>query len=480
VIVVATAVAGTTLAVADPARSEALSYAFLALATGTVTSVCGVAFLDRYRYREFVRTALLTQTSAALERSKQQAEEEADIAAALLHVGDTLSAHLGDPDVLERVTRVAVRAVGTDFGATFVWDDAREAFRLRAGFGIRPEVQAEVAALDLTRDSMPIVSAHRPGVLLQIPDADDQVLVPPVLLRRWEIASEMCAPIPYRGRVVGVMCFGFRARKGPFSQRERRLALGIAHATAMALENSRLIADLRAANQLKSEFVSTMSHELRTPLNVILGFTEMLRDAAVDPREHAHAIRRVDAAGRELLDMVESTLEAGKLEAGRNDVELAPVALPALWTGVRARCDGLPVRAGVTLEWPPAVPDLRLLTDPRKVAIVVRNLVANALKFTERGAVRVGVEAVGGGLRITVADTGVGIRPEDHAAVFEMFRQADGSDRRRFGGTGLGLYIVRRFVEQLGGAVTLASTPGAGSTFTVVLPAASVPVSRAA
>jgi signal transduction histidine kinase len=123
----------------------------------------------------------------------------------------------------------------------------------------------------------------------------------------------------------------------------------------------------------------------------------------------------------------------------------------------------------VHLEWSDAVPAVSLLTDPRKLTVVLRNLVGNALKFTESGYVRVEAHHDAEGLVLRVADTGIGIRPEDQQTIFEMFRQADGSDSRRYGGTGLGLYIVRRFVEQLGGSVTVDSAPGRGSVFSVCL-----------
>jgi signal transduction histidine kinase len=120
--------------------------------------------------------------------------------------------------------------------------------------------------------------------------------------------------------------------------------------------------------------------------------------------------------------------------------------------------------------WPDDVPAVSLLTDPRKVTIVVRNLVGNALKFTERGSVRAEASLDKEELVLRVADTGIGIRPEDQHLIFEMFRQIDGSDTRQYGGVGLGLHIVRRTVQQLGGTLTLYSLPGWGSIFTVRLP----------
>ena len=248
-----------------------------------------------------------------------------------------------------------------------------------------------------------------------------------------------------------------------------RVARGIAQVGSMALANAALVGELEHASQLKSEFVSTMSHELRTPLNVILGYAEMAREG--DSSLSAHEIMaRIELSGRDLLGLIESTLEIGEIEAGRDAPRVEEVAFETFWTALGEGCERLPRREGVAFEWRNDVPGLRLATDPRKLTVIVRNLVGNALKFTERGAVRVAAQRDGDTVVLTVADTGIGIRREDHAAVFEMFRQADGSDSRRFNGSGLGLYIVRRLVEQLGGTVALTSALGQGSVFLIVLP----------
>src|SRR5205823_1570048 len=178
-------------------------------------------------------------------------QEEAEIAAALVRIGQTLNAHLGQPDMLERVIGLAVDALGGDFGAIFVRDDRRHAFRLAAHAKARPEVAAEVAQIDFAPDSSPLARALRPGELLEIEDAEHQPYVPPEVLRRWDTASELCAPVARRGEVIAVMTFAYRTRTGPFSSEQRRLALGIADATAVALETARLIAALQAAGPLR-------------------------------------------------------------------------------------------------------------------------------------------------------------------------------------------------------------------------------------
>ena len=455
------------LAVSPWLTSDAVSYPALALFVGAGISVCGAFYIDRYRFDAFRRTALQ--------------QEEAEIARALLRVGDSLSAHLHRPDMLEQVNHLAVETLGCDASLTFVWETARDAFVLGAAVGIeQPEVRTQLASIVFGRDSLPIVGVLRPRMVTEVNVRDERPLLPIDLMRRWNVSALLAAPIARGDGIVGVLLCSYRTRTEPFTLRQHRLALGIAHATAMALENARLIADLQTASRLKTEFVSTMSHELRTPLNVILGFAEMARDGAFDLAARETFLERIEAAARDLLQLVEDTLEMGRIESGRDDVRLEPVQLPALWAALHEKVRRLPCRDAVSLEWSGDVPAVSLVTDPRKLSIVVCNLVGNALKFTEAGSVRGDVTATDDAVVLRIADTGVGIRPEDQRVIFEMFRQADGSDSRRYGGVGLGLHIVRRYVEQLGGVVEVESVPGAGSTFSVRLPLSAAPVRQAA
>ena len=443
--------------------TEQLAVGVIVIVTGAITSVGGVAYLDRYRFDSFVRHAQLTRAS----REKQ---EEAEIAAALLQVSETLSLHVNEPDLLAHMTRIAVETVGCDWGTTYALDERRGVFRLAGLFGEPAGVREEIEIAEFDERTLPLIRVLTAGSLIELADAREQDLVPPALLARWGVASELVAPIALRGRIVGALCLAHGERRGPFSIRERRLALGIVHATALALANSALINDLRAANTLRSEFVSTMSHELRTPLNVILGYAEMTQDERLGDEERRGFLRRIEEAGRDLLRLIEDTLAMGRIEAGRDRVELETVQIPELWEQLRRECAVLPQRPPVTLEWQAFAHEITLVTDPRKLTIVIRNLVHNALKFTEAGWVRAQGTIEHDALVLSVSDTGIGIAACDQSAVFEMFRQADGSDTRRFGGTGLGLHIVQRYVEQLGGTIALSSAPGVGSRFTVTLP----------
>jgi signal transduction histidine kinase len=260
-----------------------------------------------------------------------------------------------------------------------------------------------------------------------------------------------------------------------------------------------LVDELRAASTLKSEFIGTMSHELRSPLNAIIGYTDLLRDEAAEATNDPTAASRDETLARvrfyalQLLEMIQATLDVSRFEAGRLPLRNATTDLGAFMDEVRTGIPEYWHKPEVALHWsvPADLPVVEL--DAPKLVTVVRNLVQNALKFTERGQVivRAGMQvappdsgsAATDQLVVTVSDTGVGIPSEQLGVVFEMFRQVDGSDSRRHGGVGLGLYIVMRLTQALGGGVGVESTPGQGSTFTITIPVRAIalePAARAA
>jgi signal transduction histidine kinase len=372
------------------------------------------------------------------------------------------------------VTRIAVASLGSDWSCAFRWDPHGKAFRLAAQVGLSPEVAGEIAPLEFGMEFSSAVGHVLAGTPLEVQDTSVAEAVPPALMARWRMASLLAVPMRRAGAVVGVLVTGYRTRRGPFASRHHRLQDGLAQIASVALENVRLVTDLRSANRFKSEFVSTMSHELRTPLNVILGFTEIARDADLDGPDRARALDRVEIAARELFSLIEDTLEMGRIESTRDGVRLQQVALRPLLSELELACVRLPRPAAVAFRWKADVPATNVLTDPRKLTVIVRNLVGNACKFTEQGQVTVWVTITEAQLVLTVSDTGIGIAPADRETIFEMFRQGDSSDSRRFGGLGLGLHITRRYVEQLGGTIEVSSEIGRGSVFSVKLPLATV------
>jgi signal transduction histidine kinase len=444
--------------------SDALQYAVVGLFSATVTSVWGAFFLDRYRHEAFTRAELLTHASAVQ-------QEETEIAAALLEVAQVLDVNLGAPDMLERVNDLALGMVCSDMCGIYIWDDEAAAFRLRASKGVPQAVLDEIAGLEFTVDSLPIVGVLRAGEPLEITAPEGQDLIPADLMRRWRFSSVLYTPLLRRGETVGLVTYAYHERTGPFSSRQRRLATGIAHATTIALQNARLIADLQAASRLKSDFVATMSHELRTPLNVITGYTELINEGAFGdlPDGLADTVGRIRRSAMELIDLVNATLDLGRLEAGRDGATIAPVHVGDLLGEIGHEVETL-VAPGVQLRSDDSGVPGAVLTDRVKLKTIVKNLVGNALKFTQRGRVVVTAIVDDGELIMQVADTGIGIPAEGLPVIFDMFRQLDASHTRRYGGVGLGLYIVRRLTSLLGGSVDVQSAPGAGSTFTVRLP----------
>jgi signal transduction histidine kinase len=232
---------------------------------------------------------------------------------------------------------------------------------------------------------------------------------------------------------------------------------------------------LSEMNRLKSEFLANVSHELRTPLNAISGYTELIAEEVYGPvsGEQREALAGVDESSRNLLTLINQILDLSKVESGKVEIYITEVAIHDVAQSVSSEAQHVakdrPYR--IEVDCPQRI---LIRTDRVKVQQIVTNLVSNAVKFTERGSVKLRCRALpGGGCTIAVNDTGIGIRPEHHEIIFEEFRQVDGSSTRVYQGTGLGLSIARRFARLLGGDVTLESRPGGGSTFTLRLPAES-------
>ena len=232
--------------------------------------------------------------------------------------------------------------------------------------------------------------------------------------------------------------------------------------------------ELQRASRYKSEFLANMSHELRTPLNSSLILARLLADNAEGnlTEEQVKFADSIHASGNDLLNLINDILDIAKVEAGKLEVrpELTPIA--AVGEGLRTMFEPLAARKGLQLQIE-AAPDAprSMHTDRQRLEQILRNLLANAVKFTERGNVTLRTRAEGSDrVAFEVRDSGIGIDASQHEAIFEAFRQADGTTNRKYGGTGLGLSISRDLARLLGGDITVASAPGAGSTFTVVLP----------
>jgi signal transduction histidine kinase len=240
-----------------------------------------------------------------------------------------------------------------------------------------------------------------------------------------------------------------------------------------ALEEAKIRAE--SADRVKSTFLATMSHELRTPLNSIIGFTGIILQGLTGPlnEEQARQLDMVRSSARHLLTLINDVLDISKIEAGQISVVNKPFDLRASIEKVVSLIQPLATGHGLVLRVEIA-PEIGMwISDQRRVEQVLLNLLNNAVKFTERGEVAVTAEEVYSpriAVRLRVLDTGIGIKPEDTAMLFQPFRQIDSGLTRNFEGTGLGLAICRRLLELMGGEIEVESEWGEGSVFTVILP----------
>jgi signal transduction histidine kinase len=270
------------------------------------------------------------------------------------------------------------------------------------------------------------------------------------------------------GCAAGLVALGAWERRAELEQHRR-------DASRVRQLNRDLLAaeqEARRANRAKSEFLASMSHELRTPLNAILGYAEILVDESDDAQVVVDS-GRIVTSGTHLLSLINDILDLAKIEAGQMEPFLEPVFVDPLVDRLVKMVQPLADRSGnrllVELDAPHAV-----MTDARMVEQMLLNLVSNSLKFTFGGTVRVRVRARAEHLFLDVADTGVGMTPEQCRRVVEPFQQARGDTTRDFGGTGLGLHLVSQFAELLGGELRISSKVGEGTRVTVAITAETV------
>jgi signal transduction histidine kinase len=229
---------------------------------------------------------------------------------------------------------------------------------------------------------------------------------------------------------------------------------------------------LRAASEAKSRFLANVSHELRAPVTAVIGLARLLTDPSSEPlsSEQRRQVELISSSSADLLTLVNDLLDLAKAEAGRIEPQWSEVDLRAVFGQLRGTLRPLATRPGVDfVVEEPRVATVR--TDETLLARVLRNLLTNAIKFTAEGEVRLAVRARDGDVEFTVSDTGTGIPADQQERIFEEFYQVPGSQALMGKGTGLGLPYARRLVGILGGGLRVESEPGAGSTFTVRLPA---------
>ncbi len=403
-----------------------------------------------------------------LAEHQESLQTEARTSAALAAVARTLGSDLDAPELLARVNRTALDYLGADWAATFVVDAEHGTFRV--GAVSDPDIPASaLGRIPLPLTSWRALERLAPGRVIRLEGLE--AAQTPATFTGGKTPQSLLLTGLYREQaLIGLLAIGHANGSAP--DWASHLLAGIAEHAAVVLHNARLLEEVREASQLKSEFVGAVSHELRSPLNVILGYAEMLHDGGLGAvtADQARALDRTRRHAMALLEMITALLDLNRLEAGRLPLQQESTTVAELLDELRDQLPESWRSPDVELRFVPPG-DLPVIhTDRGKLKTVLRNLVHNALKFTARGQVTVSAEvSPAGELTFTVGDTGCGIPTDALPYVFDMFRQVPGAGG---GGVGLGLHIVRRFVDALGGHVHVTSEPGVGSRFRVTLPVA--------
>jgi signal transduction histidine kinase/CheY-like chemotaxis protein len=441
---------------------------------------------------EFNRTATQLQESyAGLEQKVEARTRELSKALeevrALSEVGRAVSSTLDLETVLTTIVDRAVQLSGGVGGIIYEFDEAAQVFEARATHRITSEHLEALRAVPIHLGEGAI---GRAGVLrepVEVVDITDkrQAVAPQVraLLTREGLGSLLAVPLVQQDRLLGGLVI-LRREPGTFSADVVTTLQTFATQSVLAIQNARLFREiedkgrqLEIASRHKSQFLANMSHELRTPMNAIIGVTEMLlEDArAVGQEDQIEPHERILRAGKHLLALINDILDLSKIEAGKMELHLESFAIAPLVEDVVATIRPLAAKNENEVVFDCAAELGTMRADATRVRQALLNLASNASKFTERGVVTIAAarhrEDGRDWITFAVSDTGIGMTAEQMAKLFEEFTQADASTTRKYGGTGLGLAISRRFCRMMGGDITVESTLGRGSTFTMRLPA---------
>jgi signal transduction histidine kinase len=376
-------------------------------------------------------------------------------------------------EIAQVIVNDTARALGACGTILLLWDETSESYRVGALTGGGPVDLDEIRQLELTPDW--ISRLRRDGNKLVTPLPFTAIREPVLLslIRRWQARSLYAVPFHRGSSLLGILLVARSKARSAFTEADDDVLSGMAPHASAALAHGRLISDLQAANALKEEFMATMSHELRTPLNVIIGYTDMQLEGAFGDldEEHTSTLQTVREQAVQLLELIQATLDMSRLERGLVSLDPTEVNVRQMLEDLQKRIPPAWRKPTVELEWK-IDDDLPLLvTDSSKLQILLRNLIHNAMKFTNNGLVLVAASRHASRPYVTflVQDSGIGIKAEHLSQIFDMFRQAPDGESHS-GGVGLGLYIVKRLAAALGAEIEVSSAPGRGASFRIHLP----------
>jgi signal transduction histidine kinase/DNA-binding response OmpR family regulator len=447
---------------------------------------------EDYLPKPFNATLLRARVAASLERKRlhdqvtartRQLTQSVEELRALGEVTQAVSSTLDLQTLLDTIVAKATQLSGTEAGVIYVFDEATRQFQLRATYGMTAEMVAVIKEHhgDFSEAVCAATQRRKPD---QVADLQPSSRANELVLRLG-FHARLVVPLLATDRIMGALVVRRKA-PGEFPNNTIELLQTFAAQSVLAIQNARLFAEiedkgrqLQLASQNKSQFLSSMSHELRTPLNAIIGLTDMMATnvARFGTEKAQEPLRRVHNAGTHLLGLINQVLDLSKIEAGK--LELAPesVALAPLIDEVIGTAQQLASQNQNRLVVEVEQNLGTVMVDPMRLRQILLNLLSNACKFTKQGEVTLRARRIldgGDTIELAVADTGIGMTPEQLGRLFQEFSQAEASTAKKYGGTGLGLAITRKLARMMGGEVTVTSEEGRGSVFTVSLPGAAI------
>jgi signal transduction histidine kinase len=444
---------------------------------GRPASIASLRDVTERRQAELNARALIREQTA-----RGAAEAAALRLRFLLESSTVLAASLDHATVLTELARLCVDKLA-DWALVYCVDDA--------GCLRRLEIAArEPSAAELVRelretpfepaDTHPVITAIRTREPLLAVTVDEKLLESMgqdashrALIRRLHVESLMIVPMVAHGRELGAIALASTRADRRFDEEDLALVEDIAVRGALAIDNARLYAEVKKANETKADFLAVVSHDLRTPLTAILGYSDLLDIGIPEalPSSALERVQRIRTSARHLLYLLNELLAFARLDAGHEELRLSDADVRDIARDVAAVIEPLAQARGLQFVLEPCDAPQIVRTDADKLRQILLNLLGNAVKYTERGEVRMRVgKTADGAAEIRVSDTGAGIAPEHLDKIFEPFWQVDQSRRMQNGGVGLGLSVVRRLANFLGGDLRLESALGRGSAFTLTLP----------
>ena len=417
----------------------------------------------------------LSESHATLEQKVLARTRELQ---AINQIATTANQSLELQGLLDTTLEKVVEVTGFESGHVEIFDPKENRLLMKSHFGLSSDLLDQLHAADNRLISTEVIDTRAPVILEQ--NGDPEATHP---LMRAGYQTLIAFPIQSKNKIIGVFTLASRTERS-FTAQDLQLLSSIGNQVGTAVENAHLylkeqetVEKLMEMDRVKSEFLSNISHELRTPLTSIIGFSEILLDrlaGELTPDQESY-VRNMNTSGQHLLEIINNILDLSKIKAGRMEVHPHLFSLRTLLETIQQTIIPMTYKKGLHFDLSIEEGLDTVHTDEGKIKQILLNLLGNAVKFTPaKGAIQLHVRAGRLGrakaVEMTVRDTGIGIPAYALNRIFDEFQQIDGSYTRDYPGTGLGLAITKRFVDILGGEISVESQSGVGSTFKVLIP----------